>query len=117
VVESFKYLGSTENNVASMSDEIDICVQRWGRHMSIEAIVLSTALYGSATWNISVKKIERLEAKQFHLIRRMLGFFWKEFISYEKLMELAKAFAEKIVHIEGRIRMVQYIKIFRACRE
>ena len=124
VVKSFKYLGSTENNVANMSDEVDIRVQKMGSSYAIlssrlfenhyvkaktkfrafEAIVLSNALYGSATWNISVKQIERLESKQFQLIRRMLGFSWKDFISYEKLMELAEAVGEKIVPIEGRIR-------------
>jgi len=71
---------------------------------AFEAIVLSNALYGSATWNISVRQIARLESKQFQLVRRMLGFTWKDFISYEKLMQLAKAVGEKIVPIEGRIR-------------
>ena len=124
VVKSFKYLGSTENNVANMSDEVDIRVQKMGSSYAIlssrlfenhyvkaktkfrafEAIVLSNALYGSATWNITVRQIERLESKQFQLIRRMLGFSWKDFVSYEKLMELAKAVGEEIVPIEGRIR-------------
>ena len=49
-------------------------------------------------------QIERLESKQFQLIRRMLGFSWKDFISYEKLIELAKVVGEKIIPIEGRIR-------------
>ena len=124
VVKTFKYLGSTENSVANMSNEVEIRVQKMGSSYAIlssrifenryvkaktkfrafEAIVLSNALYGSATWNISVKQIEKLESKQFQLLRRMLGFSWKDFISYEKLMELAEAVGEKIVPIEGKIR-------------
>ena len=83
-----------------MSNEVDIRVQKIGSQYAIlsgrlfenhyvkaktkfrafEAIVLSNALYGSATWNISVRQIERLESKQFQLVSRMLGFTWKDFI-------------------------------------
>jgi len=124
LVRSFKYLGNTENKLANMSDEVDIRVQKMRSSYAIllgrlcenhyvkaktkfrafEAIVLSNALYGSSTWNIMVRQIERLESKQFLLVRRMLGFTWKDFISYEKLMELAKAIGKKIVPIVGRIR-------------
>jgi len=66
---------------------------------SFEAIVLSNALYRSATWNISISQIGRLESKQFQLVRRILGFTWKDFISYETLIELAKAVGEKVAPI------------------
>jgi len=71
-----------------MSNEVDIRVRKIGslyaigrlfenaktKFRAFEAIVLSNAMYGSATWNISVRQIERLESKQFQLVRRMLGF-------------------------------------------
>jgi len=35
LVRSFKYLGSTENNVANMSNEVDIRVQKMGSSYAI----------------------------------------------------------------------------------
>ena len=125
VVSSFKYVGSTENVVATMDTEINIRMQRGmaafnklaerlfeNRYISLATkirsfvvIVIGNMLYGCETWNTKKEHIDRLESIQFRLLRRIMGYTWKNMKSYENVLsDIMKRTGIEIATIEGRIR-------------
>ena len=123
-VENFKYVGSTENNHGTMTDEIKIRVQRmamsfnklsrrlfFNKNISLrvkllmfEIFVLSVGLYGCATWNTSVEDIRQLEVWHQRAIRKFFNIKWFEHVSFLDIVNLAARYNYKILPIEFRIR-------------
>jgi hypothetical protein len=59
------------------------------RQLRLKAFVafcLSAALYGSETWNIQQVDIEKLESHQYRLMRRVLGYSWRDNKSFASLI-------------------------------
>jgi hypothetical protein len=106
VTTSFKYVGSKVNNFADMSNEVGVRIQMMNaafhrnkvnllmnfglsRQLRLKAFVafcLSAALYGSETWNIQQVDIEKLESHQYRLMRRVLGYSWRDNKSFASLI-------------------------------
>jgi len=107
VTTSFKYVGSKVNNFADMSDEIVVRAQMMNaafrrhkanlltnfglsRQLCLKAFVafcLSAALYGCETWSSLQSEIDYLESHQFRLLRRVLGYTWKDSKSFAALID------------------------------
>ena len=107
VTTSFKYVGSKVNNFADMSNEVDTRIKmmnaafhrfrvnlmtnfslpRRNRLKGFVAYCLTAALYGCETWNILDADIDRLESNQFRLLRRVLGYSWKDNKSFASLID------------------------------
>jgi hypothetical protein len=124
VVRTFKYLGSTENDVGTMDDEIQIRVQRMVAGFSqLDARVFSNrdlglkvklrvfhtcvvegGIYAAATWNCSSAHLQKLESCQFRLLRKICRLSWKDFASYEDIIQLAARVGVVILPLECRIR-------------
>ena len=124
-VSVFKYVGSTENNNGRMDAEVNIRIQKMGMAYNLlatrlfdnenislaakwetfQAVVLSNALYGCASWTVTYDHIARLEAKQFQLLRRMLGWKWADFKSNEDVISSIAFVGGVVLPIEGRIRL------------
>jgi hypothetical protein len=124
VVRTFKYLGSTENDVGTMDDEIKIRVQRMVAGFSklekrvfsnsdlslklklrvFNTFVVEGGIYAAATWNCSSIHMQTLESCHFRLLRKICGWSWKDFMSYEDIIQLAAKVGVVIVPIECRIR-------------
>jgi hypothetical protein len=101
VVETFKYVGSTENQFANTIDEVSVRKNRMlaafaklrGRcfcnnalDMNIrlrvfDVIVMGNGLYGCGSWNMTQSDVESLESCQFHLLRQMMNIKWKDRVS------------------------------------
>jgi hypothetical protein len=124
VVEMFKYLGSTENNVGTMDDEVKLRVQRMvvgfskldervfsNRSLDLKlklrifhTFVVEGGIYAAATWNLSSVHMSKLESCQFRLLRRICGWKWKDFMSYEDIIQLAAKVGVEIIPLECRLR-------------
>jgi hypothetical protein len=101
VVETFKYVGSTENQFANTIDEVAVRKNRMlaafaklrGRcfcnnalDMKIrlrvfDVIVMGNGLYGCGSWNMTQGDVESLESCQFHLLRQLMNIKWKDRVS------------------------------------
>ena len=126
-VKHFKYVGSTENDSANMTDEIDIrirsmlvaytklaarvfenrnlnLVTRWA---AFQAFVISNATYGCSSWNTSQKQLKKLESLHFRLIRSMFRCTWKDKKSYLYFIEKLSTAGVIFVPIEGSIRLAR----------
>ena len=124
VVSSFKYVGSTENNIATMDEEIKIRIQRMAmifskmskrvflnknlsmrvKFLMFEVLVLSAGLYGCATWNSTSENIHDLEVWHQRAVRKILKIKWFDHISFFDIVHLASKCGYRLVPIELRIR-------------
>lgn len=124
VVPNFKYVGSTENKIGTMADEIRIRIQRMAASFSkmsrrvflnknlslrvklimFEVFVISVGLYGCAAWNTTSIDIHHLEVWHQRSIRKIFKIKWYHYISFFDLVQLASRCGYELVPIEGRIR-------------
>ena len=108
VVTQFKYLGSMENSQGTMEQELEkrLCAMAYSfsrlrsivfqnKNLTVRtrlsvynATILGAGLYGSASWNLSVADMDRLEHANFKYLRRIIpGVTWDT--SYEKTLKIA----------------------------
>jgi hypothetical protein len=124
VVPNFKYVGSTENKIGTMADEIKIRIQRMAASFSkmskrvflnkdlslrvklimFEVFVISAGLYGCAAWNTTSEDIHHLEVWHQRSIRKIFKIKWFHHISFFDLVQLASRCGYELVPIECRIR-------------
>ena len=65
--------------------------------------IWSSLLYGSKTWTLIKDTIDRLEVFEMWTLRRMLKISWKNEISNERVLLMAKTKREIIVLIANQI--------------
>ena len=108
VVTKFKYLGSVENSAGTMEDELEkrLCAMAYSfsrlrtivfqnkrltvrtRLAVYNATILGAGLYGSASWNLSISDLDKLEHANFKYLRRIIpGATWDS--PYEKVLTMA----------------------------
>ena len=124
VVPNFKYVGSTENKIGTMVEEIKIRIQRMAASFSnmsrrvflnknlslrvklimFEVFVISVGLYGCAAWNTTSEDIHQLEVWHQRSIRKIFKIKWYHHISFFDLVQLASRCGYELVPIECRIR-------------
>ncbi len=124
VVHEFKYVGSTETETAKLDREVDIRIQRMAgaysklaknvfnvRHLKTRAklrtyrtVVLANGLYGCASWNTRKEHIDKMEAWQYRTLRTIMGYNWKDFISYADILQLTAKVGLRIYPIEVEVR-------------
>ena len=105
-VDRFRYLGNIITHNGDLTPEIDNRIGKAAnafnrllplmRHKSIKmctkisiylAVVLSTLLYGSESWNTTVQEEKRLAAFHTRCLRRMLGVSWQDHVPNEVIFE------------------------------
>jgi hypothetical protein len=103
-VEKFTYLGSTVSSDNSVAAEIKTRIGKaygalqkhntvWKRRslslkvkiQMYQAIVLSTLLYGSETWNLTQQQEAQLDAFGHKALRRIMGVEWDDYLSNEEI--------------------------------
>ena len=103
-VDCFVYLGSTIAHDGDISRELDCRLGKSAgafktlkpintdRTINLktkvriyEAVVITTLLYGSEAWNISVQDEGRLAAFHTRCLRRLLGVNWQDHVTNEEL--------------------------------
>jgi hypothetical protein len=124
VVNEFKYVGSTESSDATMDREIDIRIQRMAaayrkltknifasRYIKTRTklqtyctVVLANGLYGCATWNTTAEHMRKLEGWQYKTLRELLGYDWKDFVSYSDILQITGKIGHRIFPLEIEIR-------------
>ena len=137
VVRVFKYLGSTEDQCASLDVELAIRKQRmliafnklaariFQNHalsLSIKLrlfkiIVIENGAYGCGAWNMSIENVEQLEKYAFRLLRKIFGFRNLDFVANEVLMERAKDAKVEILPFEITLRKRQLLYMGRIERQ
>ena len=104
-VDQFVYLGSTishndltpepDNRIGKAANAFNRLLPVM-RHKSIkmppkitiyQAVVLSTLLYGSESWNTTVQEEKRLPAFHTRCLRRILGVSWQDHVPNEVIFE------------------------------
>ena len=105
-VDKFVYLGSTISHNGKLTPELDNRIGKTAnafnrllpvmRHKSIkmptktaiyQAVVLSTLLYGSESWNTTVQEEKQLAAFHTRCLRRILGVSWQDHVPNEVIFE------------------------------
>ena len=105
-VDKFVYLGSTISHNGNLTPELDNRIGKAAnafnrllpvmRHKSIkmptkiaiyQAVVLSTLLYGSESWNTTVREEKRLAAFHTRCLRRILGVSWQDHVPNAVIFE------------------------------
>ena len=105
-VDKFAYLGSIISHNGNLTPELDNRIGKAAnafyrllpvmRHKSIkmptkiafyQAVVLSTLLYGSESWNTTVQEEKRLAAFHSRCLRRILGLSWQDHVPNEVIFE------------------------------
>jgi hypothetical protein len=135
-VLSFKYVGSVQNSSSNMSDDIDTRAQKMivaykklqinlfeNRRLSIrsrlkgfETFVLSGALYGCETWNVTAKNIGKLQSTQFYLLRRLFGYHWSQRKSFADLIHECHEHLVSIFPIEILVSRARLSYFGHVCR-
>ena len=123
-VTQFNYLGSTENDDASMGDELtkrinkatysfnSLCtsvftnkkVRLKTKLRTYNALILSTLLYGCQSWAITTTDIKKLEVLQQNCLRRILGIKWYDKITRSEVIQICNSFGVQIRPVETIIR-------------
>ena len=107
-VTDFTYLGSTLSYNGSLSTELDSRIGKASaaynklrpvlnnkkiststRLRIFQAVVVSTLLYSSETWNLTIKEENRLAAFYNRCLRRILCITWEDKVSTEELLKRA----------------------------
>jgi hypothetical protein len=129
VVTKFKYVGSFQNTTASVSDEINIRVQRMAmaykakrqilfenrrlklrvRLQGFATFVLTAGIYGCETWNCTAKELARLESKQFWYLRRIFGYHWEKRKSFADLIYEARIAGVNILPISALVHRARLV--------
>jgi hypothetical protein len=124
-VDSFKYLGSTQNNRGNLDSEVDkrctAMLQAFGRFRHVfrdrrvepktrlslfNVIIVPTGYYGCQTWNLTVAHIRELESVYFRLLRKILDV--KEWRTpFTELIKHARRWNKEFFPLECRIRQAQ----------
>jgi hypothetical protein len=108
VVEEFKYLGSTENDDATLDTEVDRRIYAMKRAFYMDYILLyrrksitlrarmqmfiakvtAVAVYGCAAWNYTQRHLAKLESTYFQLLKRLIRMKkpWHQ-ITYEDIVK------------------------------
>jgi len=124
------------NNFADMSNEVGARIQmmnaafhrnkvnlllnfglnRQLRLKGFIAFCLSAALYGAETWNILQSDIDCMESHQFCLMRRVLGYSWKDGKSFASLIAAGRQAGVDILPIGVMISRSRLSYFGHVCR-
>ena len=107
-VTDISYLGSTLSHNGSLSTELHSRIGKASaaynkfhpllnnkkiststRLTIFQAVVVSTLLYSSETWNLTIKEENRLDAFYNRCLRRILCITWEDKVSTEELLKRA----------------------------
>jgi len=133
---SFKYIGSTISVSASLTAEIDTRLNMMAaayaknrinllenreiplklRLRGFIAFVLSSALYGSETWNVLKADVARLDSFQYRSLRRLLRFRATEHISYASIIHTSRSTGVDIMPISIMISKRRLSYFGHVCR-
>lgn len=120
-VTSFKYLGSTINTKLDCDEEIKIrCGMARATFQKLNKILLHRSfpldlrirvvkcyvwpvlLYGSETWSMKTKSMNRLEAVEMWTLRRMLRIPWTDRVTNAEVLERAEVDRELLNIVKKR---------------
>ena len=80
------------------------------------AFVLSSALYGSETWNVLKADVARLDSFQYRSLRRLLRFRATEHISYASIIHTSRSTGVDIMPISIMISKRRLSYFGHVCR-
>lgn len=121
----FKYLGAVEDEIAGVTTEINIRIQRAKAALSMKSkavfdnskirlrtkilmyqtiIGQTTLLDGCATWATTKEQIARLESVQIQCLRKCLGFQKYHHVSYIEMLDQTKRYNAELLPVEAVIR-------------
>ena len=123
-VEKFTYLGSTMSNTATIDDEINLRVARasasfgrlrervWNRHgLSYEtklkvyhAVVLPSLLYGSETWTVYARHLQKLQSFHMRCLRQILHVRWQERVPDTEVLQRSNSTSIHSMIMESQLR-------------
>ena len=131
VVTGFKYVGSTETTQASMAVEVGIRtdkmkaafasqeyavfdnphVKRRLKLRLFNTMVLPNGLYNAEAWNYLEFQLRKLDTWMFFKLRRIMGYKWTDYMSWEALIKEAAVLGVKIMPISILIakRQLSYL--------
>jgi len=133
---SFKYIGGKISVSASLTAEIDTRLNMMAaayvknrinllenreiplklRLRGFIAFVLSSALYGSETWNVLKADVARLDSFQYRSLRRLLRFRATEHISYASIIHTCRSTGVDIMPISIMISKRRLSYFGHVCR-
>ncbi|XP_063382696.1 uncharacterized protein LOC134669094 [Cydia fagiglandana] len=129
VVGSFCYLGSTVTNNLSLDAEINIRIGKastmfgrlntrvWdNKHLTVntkmivyQTSILSILLYGAETWTSYVKQERKLNNFHMRCLRRILNISWKDRVTNEKVLSIARLPSITAILKQRRLRWLGHV--------
>ena len=117
--DKFPYLGSTMSNTATIDEEISLRLARasasFGRLSDrvwkkrgltcktklkvYHAVVLPSLLYGSETWTVYSRQLQRLKSFHMRCLRQILNVKWQDKVSNSKILQRANSNSRSITSI------------------
>ena len=136
MVKEFKYVGSVENDRATMDAEIKTRSQKmqaafWKLSVNVfdnknltlavkleafETFVMPCWSYGCETWNSLESNMRALEGVQFRLLRRIFGYRWQSFKSFSDLIEESRLVGVVVLPMEAYVRRARLTYFGHICR-
>ena len=122
--DKFPYLGSTMSNTATIDDEISLRLARasasFGRLSSrvwkrrglsnrtklkvYHAVVLPSLLYGSETWTVYARHLQRLESFHMRCLRQILHVKWQDKVPNTDVLQRADSMSIRSMLMESQLR-------------
>ena len=122
--DKFPYLGSTMSNTATIDDEVSLRLARasasfgrlssrvWKRRgLSNEtklkvyhAVVLPSLLYGSETWTVYARHLQRLESFHMRCLRQILHVKWQDKVPNTEVLQKAGLMSIRSMLMESQLR-------------
>ena len=66
--------------------------------------VVSSGTYGCETWNLTKVEMRKLETEYFRLLKRIFGYKWFHYKSYNTILEECKLVGVTLIPLEAHIR-------------
>ena len=122
--DKFPYLGSTMSNTATIDEEINLRLARasasFGRLSDrvwkkrgltcktklkvYHAVVLPSLLYGSETWTVYSRHLQRLQSFHLRCLRQILKVKWQDRVSNTEILQRANSRSISSMLMEAQLR-------------
>ena len=129
VTDKFPYLGSVMSNSATIDDEINLRVARasasfgrlrdrvWKRRgLSFEtklhvyrAVVLPSLLYGSESWTVYSRHLQKLQSFHMRCLRQILQVKWQDHVPDTEVLQRSKSMSIGSMLMESQLRWSGHI--------
>ena len=74
---------------------------------AFDTFIMSNGLYGAATWSLKEDQFAQFDQWQYRHLRKILGYTWRDFKSYDVMLQETAQCGVVMYPMHVRIRMIQ----------